>query len=147
MESYGIGELARLTGVPTGTIRFYERRGLIPAPPRTPSGYRKYSIEALARIRMVLRAKKLGFSLSEISELLDMLANRQHPCQHLHCRVANKLLELDDRISELHRIKIELQALSQTCDPRTPIGMCPVLIALAPDDNIAALLTDEPGKV
>lgn len=147
MESYGIGELARLSGVPTGTIRFYERMGLIPAPPRTPSGYRKYSAEALARIQMVLRAKKFGFSLSEIGELLDMLANRQHPCHHMHCRVTNKLLELDSQISELHRIKSELQALSQACDPGTPIGLCPVLMALAPDDGIAALLTDKLGKM
>lgn len=144
MEGYGIGEVARLTGLAAGTIRYYERMGLIPPPARTASGYRKYSAESLARVGMLLRAKKLGFTLTEIGELLDMLANREHPCHHMHCRVTNKLVELDSRIGELHRIKGELQALSQSCNPGTPISMCPVLEFLAPDESIAALLTDRP---
>lgn len=141
MESYGIGELARLTGVPTATLRYYERMGLIPPPPRTTSGYRRYSAQALARVRILLRAKKLGFSLSEIGELLDMLANNRHPCHHMHCRVTGKLTEVDSKINELSQIREQLQALSQACGNETPIGTCPVLIALAAEEDIAALIT------
>lgn len=141
MESYRIGEMARLAGVPSGTIRFYERVGLIAPPARTPSGYRKYNDETLARLRLVLRARKLGFSLSEIGELLDMLAQRRHPCRHVHCRISGKLTELDSKITELSRIRERLQALVQACDSETPIGDCPMLVALAADEDIAALIT------
>lgn len=146
MESYSIGDLARLTGVPAGTLRYYERVGLIPPPPRTQSGYRRYTAKALARVRILVRAKSLGFSLSEIGELLDMLETRQHPCHHMHCRVTEKLVELEDKISKLHQIKDELLALSNACKSDTPIGACPMLVALAADDDIAALITARPGE-
>lgn len=138
--SYNIGDLARLTGLTTGAIRFYESKGLIPPPARSPSGYRKYTNEALARVRMVLRAKQLGFSLGEIAELIEMFDQRRHRCHHLHCRLTTKLAELDDRISELHRLKGELEALTRACDDRTTIRTCPVLKLLAAEENIAALL-------
>lgn len=146
MESYGIGEMARLTGVPTATLRYYERMGLIPPPPRTTSGYRRYSAQALARVRIVLRAKQLGFSLSEIGELLDMLAHRRHSCHHQHCRIAGKLAEMDSKIHELSQIRERLQVLSQACGNETPIGACPVLVALAAEEDIAALITAAPEK-
>ena len=63
MDGYRIGELARLAGVPVDTIRYYERTGLIPPPPRTAAGYRRYSSEVLARLQMVrrLRCRGLGW--------------------------------------------------------------------------------------
>lgn len=147
MEGYRIGEMARLAGVPTGTIRFYERAGLIAPPPRTPAGYRKYTVEALTRLRMVLRARKLGFNLAEIGELIDMLNTQRHPCANMHCRLTLKLAELDGRITMLNGIKAELQRLTERCSPATAIDHCPVLQILSHHGNIAAQITapeDEP---
>lgn len=146
MGGFRIGELARLAGVPVDTIRYYERNGLIPAPPRTPSGYRAYPPAALARLLMVRRAKELGFTLSEIGELLDLYDHRDSPCRHLHCRAVAKLDEIEGRILELHRIKEELKSLVGSCSPDTPIHECPVLTSLAPAGGIAALLTAAPDK-
>ncbi len=146
MDGYRIGELARLAGVPVDTIRYYERTGLIPPPPRTAAGYRRYSSEVLARLQMVRRAKTLGFSLSEIGELLHLFDNRDTPCRHLHCRAVGKLEELEGRIDELHRIKRELQVMIENCHPATPINQCPVLNAIVPIGEIATLLTSPVKK-
>lgn len=146
MDGFRIGELARLAGVPVDTIRYYERSGLIAAPPRTSTGYRAYPPDALARLQMVRRAKDLGFTLSEIGELLDLYDNRNSPCHHLHCRAVAKLEELEGRILELHRIKNELKSLVGSCGPDTPIHDCPVLQSLAPAGGVAALLTSMSRK-
>src|SRR5215831_11101355 len=71
-ESLTISRLAHLGGVNLETIRYYEREGLLPAPPRTPAGYRIFPQEATRRLRFIKRAQELGFSLSEIGELLAL---------------------------------------------------------------------------
>ena len=76
MGSFTIGQLARRAGVGIETVRFYEREGLIPEPPRRPSGYRDYPPETVTRIVFIRRAKDLGFSLKEINELLDFRVRR-----------------------------------------------------------------------
>ncbi len=146
MDGFRIGELARLAGVPVDTIRYYERTGLIAPPPRTPSGYRAYPAQALARLLMVRRAKELGFTLSEIGELLDLYNHRGSPCRHIHCRAVAKLEEIEGRILELHRIKDELKSLVGGCSPNTPVHECPVLASIAPAGGIAALLTSAPDE-
>ncbi|QQR89789.1 MAG: MerR family transcriptional regulator [Myxococcales bacterium] len=70
-ETFTIGQLAKHTGVGVETIRFYEKKGLLVAPKRLPSGYRQYSTLALDRVRFIRRAKGLGFTLGEIAELLS----------------------------------------------------------------------------
>ncbi len=145
MNGYKISEVAQLAGMPIDTIRYYERVGLIAAPPRTTSGYRLYPTATLERLQMVRRAKDLGFSLSEIGELLDMLEHRDVPCRELHCRLVSKIEELEGRIGELDRVRNELQALRSACAPNTPIHSCPVLATLVPTGKIADLLYS-PGK-
>lgn len=140
MNGYKIGELARRTGVPVETIRYYERCGLIPTVPRATNGYRSYPEVTAARLVMIRRAKELGFSLSEIGELLSMFDHRDTPCRHLHCRLIGKIDDLEGRIAELHRLKSELQTLAADCAPNTPISHCPVLAAIAPVGTIASLL-------
>jgi DNA-binding transcriptional MerR regulator len=72
MPSLRIGELARLANVNAQTLRFYERRGLLPSPPRRPSGYRVYPPEAADLVRFIRRAQGLGFSLRQVKELLGL---------------------------------------------------------------------------
>jgi MerR family copper efflux transcriptional regulator len=116
MEGFKIGELSRLTGIPTGTIRYYEREGLVPTPPRSSSGYRKYTRDALERLQVVLRLKQLGFTLGEISDLLSAVDDQCLTCHERHCRAAAKMHELDMRIQELQRIKQNLKSLVKDCE-------------------------------
>ena len=110
MTTRTIGELADAAGVAVDTVRFYERRGLLPAPPRTASGYRQYDDEALDRLRFVLRAKELGFTLAEIDGLM--------PARFAHVRsaAAAKLAALDAEAAELGRVRARLEELVASCD-------------------------------
>lgn len=105
-----IGELAGAAGVAVDTVRFYERRGLLPAPPRTASGYRQYDDDALGRLRFILRAKALGFTLAEIDGLL--------PARFATVRSAAvaKIEALDAEAVELARVRARLEALVASCD-------------------------------
>lgn len=80
MEGLTIGRLAREAGVNSETIRFYERRGLIPKPPRPATGYRRYPPETVRRVRFIRHAKELGFSLKEILELLSLRLDPETTC-------------------------------------------------------------------
>ncbi len=75
VASWKIGQVAKAAGIGIDAIRFYEREGLIEKPPRRSSGYRAYSPDVVQRLRFIKRAKELGFSLSEISELLSLEGN------------------------------------------------------------------------
>ncbi len=75
MEQLTIGQVAKKSAVGVEAIRFYERSGVIEAPPRSPGGYRQYSPEIVERIRFIQRAKGLGFSLQETRELLELCEN------------------------------------------------------------------------
>lgn len=75
-EIFTIGKVARMSGVGIETIRFYEREGLIPEPPRRDSGYRQYPPATIERVHFVKRAKDLGFTLAEIKELLNLSVNQ-----------------------------------------------------------------------
>ena len=80
METLTIGQLARQAEVNVETLRYYERRGLIPEPPRKESGYRQYPPDDLARIRFIKHAKELGFTLKEILDLLTLRVDPETSC-------------------------------------------------------------------
>src|SRR5512135_2615425 len=103
MSGLTIGELAKSAEVPIDTVRYYERNGLIPEPPRRESGYRQYPADTVRRLRFIRRAKALGFTLEEIAELLALSGRRdvaavKRSAQH-------KLDDVDRRIEELQRIR------------------------------------------
>ncbi|MGE3660522.1 MAG: MerR family transcriptional regulator [Pseudonocardia sp.] len=101
------GRLAAAAGVKVQTLRYYERRGLLPEPPRTPGGYREYGEDAVARLRAVKAAQRLGFTLDEVAGLLD--AGRRHPTPALPDLARAKLAEIEDRMADLERIREGLQ--------------------------------------
>ena len=105
-----IGELAEAAGVAVDTVRFYERRGLLPPPPRTASGYRQYDDDALDRLRFILRAKDLGFTLAEIDGLM--------PARFTTVRSAAvaKIEALDAEAAALAEVRSRLELLVATCD-------------------------------
>jgi DNA-binding transcriptional MerR regulator len=95
------GELAHLTGVSPDTIRHYERIGILRKAPRTSGGYRIYGREAVDRVRLVRRALQLGFTLSELSEILKVRDGGGVPCQRVLGLTEEKLRSLEQQIKEL----------------------------------------------
>lgn len=130
MGDLTIGRLARRAQVNVETIRYYERRGLIPKPPRSSSGYRLYPQEAVTRIRFIKRAKELGFSLKEISELLSLRVEPNTTCGDIRRRAEAKIVDIEGRIETLQRMKRALMELVALCQGRGPISECPILEAL-----------------
>jgi MerR family mercuric resistance operon transcriptional regulator len=128
------GRLARRAGVGIDTVRFYERRGLLPAPARTPAGYRVYGTSAVERIRFIRRAKLLGFSLDEISALLALQdhGGRKSAVKDLARR---KIDEIETRIEDLSRMRDVLRSLEADCTGRGEIAGCPIIDALAGEET------------
>jgi len=132
-RSMTIGALAERAGVNVQTVRYYERRGLLAAPQRTPSGYRVYSDDTLDRLRFIRRAQELGFTLTEIEELLVLRLDPRTTASVVKARAEAKIADVDRRIHDLERIKHALTHLAGRCrGGRGPVGECPLLQALGP---------------
>ena len=106
-----IGELAEQHGVTTKTVRFYEASGLLPAPARTPSGYRSYDDEDARRLAFIKTAQRLGLSLDEIKEILAFRDRGERPCRHVAGVLERQVQDLDRRIGEMRSLRDELQEL------------------------------------
>lgn len=106
-----IRELVSNTGVPAKTIRYYEEIQLLPAPARKSNGYREYSEEDINRLKLVAGARRLDFSLGEISEILDLRDKKIAPCNVMLDSLEHKAREISLRIKELQLLETELLAL------------------------------------
>ncbi len=124
-----ISEVAREAGVGVETIRYYERRGLIPNPPRSASGYRQYEPDAVRRIAFVKRAQGLGFTLVEIEELLGLRVT-PGTCTAVEEQATRTIARVDERLRDLRRMRAALSDLVEACRSRTNSGECPILSAL-----------------
>lgn len=133
---FSTGQVSKLTGVNIETIRFYEKRGLLSKPKRTPSQYRQFSTETLQRLRFILRAKELGFSLSEIKELLTLkVSGKRAQCGDVKRKATNKIAEIETKIKTLNRMKDALSRLVSACSGDGSISKCPILEALDETDT------------
>jgi len=121
------GEVARQTGVNVETLRFYEREGLLPEPPRKASGYRQYPPDTVHRIDFILRAKELGFTLREIKGLLELRMAPETACAEVRNRVAEKVADIEQRIADLKAIRQALRKLADSCSSSGPADQCPIL--------------------
>ena len=130
MKSLTIGQLAKKAQVNVETVRYYERRGLIPKPPRRNSGYRQYSQDIVARIEFIKRAKELGFSLKEILELLYLRVNPNTTCVDVKKRAEAKIVDAEEKIRALQSIKKALTKLVALCSGKGPTGECPIMEVL-----------------
>ena len=130
MKPLTTGQLAKQAQVNVETIRYYERRGLLPEPPRRWSGYREYSQADVAHLRFIKRAKELGFSLSEISELLSLRVDPDTTCDDVKQRTEIKIADIEAKIQTLERMKKALKKLVASCSGRGPTSACPILEAL-----------------
>lgn len=130
MKHLTIGKLAKRAEVNVETVRYYERRGLIPRPPQRNSGYRQYPQDIVARIQFIKRAKELGFSLKEISELLSLRVDPNTTCGDVKRRAETKITDIEEKIRVLQRIKKALTRLIVLCSGEGPTSECPIMEVL-----------------
>ncbi len=123
-------ELARLTGCNLETIRYYEKIGMIPDPPRTAAGYRIYSKGHVSRLQFILRARELGFTIEEIRGLLDLVDGGNQTCAEVKERTERHLGDVRTKIADLKRIENVLASTAARCTG-DDAPECPVLEALS----------------
>jgi MerR family copper efflux transcriptional regulator len=122
-----IGGAASAAGVNVQTIRYYEQEGLLPKARRTPGGYRQYDHDAVHRLRFIKRAQELGFTLTEIRDLLALRVRDARACASVERKARHKIAVVETKIRGLRRLKATLERLAAACEARTPTGDCPVL--------------------
>lgn len=132
MESMGIGTLAKRAGVGIDTVRYYERSGLLAPSQRLSSGYRRYTPLELARLRFIRRAQALGFTLSEVRELLTLSAKRD--VARVKRSAEAKLQDVDRKILALQKIRDGLATLVAACPGHGRAADCPILKALGGEE-------------
>ena len=135
------GELARLVGVSTDTLRHYERKGVVTAPRRSRNGYREYPAETLDRVRLVRRALAVGFTLDELARILKERDSGNAPCRQVRELAAIKLAEVEERLKEMTCLRDELRVTLKDWDTklgRTANGQQARLLETLTTDNRVA---------
>ena len=124
-----IGIVAKKIGLSVDAIRFYERDGLLPRPPRTEGGFRRYGETDVELLAFVRRVQGLGFKLSEIRGLLRLRRNRLQPCAPVQRRLKQKLADVQRKLHDLHKLEHELRLALRSCNRelRKKGAHCPVL--------------------
>jgi len=135
--SFTIGNIAKTAGVSVETIRYYERRGLIPQPDKATDAYRRYGKGHVNRVRFIKRAQALGFSLEEVATLLELEDGTDR--RNIRRIAAARLQETRHRIAGLRRIERALAHLLHDCEAHARASRCPIIAAIATDDPAAAL--------
>lgn len=108
-----IGALAQASGLTPKTIRFYEQRGLLAAPPRTAGGYRDYPEQALGRLRFVRDAQAAGLTLAELRSILVIRDEGNAPCEHVATVIEDHLRKIEQRLVDLRKTRTVLQSLAR----------------------------------
>ena len=126
---FGIGVLSEQTGVNIETIRYYEREGLLPHPPRTAGGHRSFSEDHLKRLTFIRRSRELGFSLAEIRVLLALVDGGSYTCGEIKALTLEHAESVRSKISDLRRIKRILLDISSQCEGGA-VPECPIIDAL-----------------
>jgi len=122
-----VSEAAAQARVNTQTLRYYERRGLLPEPARTPSGYRDYGDDAVRVVRFVKRAQQLGFTLDDIEDLLHLAGGGPESCDEARAMARGRIDDLQQRIDELAGMRDALTRLVETCGEARAQRQCPIL--------------------
>jgi len=132
-EVFHIGEVADRSGVSVDTVRFYERRRLLPAAPRKASGYRVFTTAAIERVRFIKLVQELGFTLDEIGVLLSV--NGDNKCVNVHGLLVKKLADLDARMASMQYLQKLLTDYLAVCEAELKkhpnSSDCPVLVEIA----------------
>jgi DNA-binding transcriptional MerR regulator len=127
-------QAAAEAGVNVQTLRYYERRGLLPEPERLSSGYRAYGPAEVRVVRFVKRAQQLGFSLEEIESLLELAGGGPHSCDAARSLAADKVAQLEEKMASLTAMRDSLLQLVATCSLPPRERDCPLLDAIGHGD-------------
>lgn len=130
MATLTIGQIAKTCGVGVETIRFYEREGLIPQPPRPVVGFRHYPPETVRRILFIHQSKALGFSLREIRDLLSLRVDSAKNCNLVRKHAESKIVDIEKKIETLASLRQALKKLVDACGSRSTTDECPILEVL-----------------
>lgn len=129
-DTLSTGQIAERAGVNVQTVRYYERRGLLPEPPRSSQGYRQYRPRHAERIRFIKRAQDLGFTLDETNELLRLSLTPGADRADVRAQAKEKIEEVRERIRDLRRIEETLEMLVEACEGHGSTSDCPIIGAL-----------------
>ena len=127
MEPLRSKQLAERSGVNLQTIRYYQEIGLLPEPPRSAAGYRRFPPDMVRRIRFIKRAQELGFALAEVRELLALQVQTGATCADVRRRANAKIGDIEAKIRDLRWMKSALERLAASCSGDGPVGHCPIL--------------------
>lgn len=124
-KEYTRGQLAKKTGCNLETIRYYEKEKLLPLPRRTQTGYRLYGSEDVKRLNFIRRCRELGFTISEIRELLSLVDGHNYTCADISAITKTHVEDVKRKISDLRKILKPLQEMAEKCgaenNPECPI--------------------------
>ncbi len=134
MDKLTISQLAKNGGVNLQTIRYYEHQGLLAPAYRTEAGYRIYQQQTVRRIQFIKRAQELGFSLSEIKELLSLRVDTNTSQADIRTRAQAKLADVEQKIRHLQAIRASISRLIKSCRGCGPVANCPILENLNGED-------------
>ena len=130
------GKLAKAADVNVETLRYYEKRGLLPEPPRKESGYRVYPESAVERLKFIKGAQVLGFTLEEIQELLDMRLDTKANRADVRQSATKKIDDIQEKIEALEQMKQALEHLVHQCHGDGSTAECPILEAIPTFQNL-----------
>ncbi|MDD9147469.1 MULTISPECIES: Hg(II)-responsive transcriptional regulator [unclassified Sporolactobacillus] len=127
---YRMGELAKKCNLSKETIRYYERIGILPAPPRLDSGYRIYTERTVDRLSFIIRMQGLGFKLKEIDQLLGVVDRDEAKCCDIYNFTVEKLADIRRKIKDLKKVEQMLIDLKERCPEDKDIYGCPIIETL-----------------
>lgn len=138
MTGLTTSKLAQAAGVNAETLRYYERRGLLPEPPRRESGYRMYPADSIDRLVFIKRAQELGFTLDEIQQLLDLRVDADATAADVRKQAQVKVAQIESKLAVLQQMRDSLLHLIEQCHGDGPTSDCPILDALSEHTEMLA---------
>jgi len=138
VTEFTIGTLSKQTGVNIETIRYYEKCGLMPDPPRTSGGFRIYKGLHLKRLRFIRRCRQLGFTMADIQDLLGLVDASGYTCSEVHALTLAQAEMVKQKIKDLNRLEKTLRSIASQCTG-DDVPDCPIVDALLDDSNPFAL--------
>ena len=129
MTPFTIGSLSKGTGCKIETIRYYERIGLLPKPPRSQGGHRLYEEEHLKRLTFIRRSRELGFTLHEVRGLLRLVDGGEYSCAEVKALTLDHVAEVRRKLADLRKVKRVLEAMAAECEGGE-VPQCPIIDAL-----------------
>jgi MerR family mercuric resistance operon transcriptional regulator len=129
--TFSVGDLAARSGCKVETVRYYEKTGLMPEPPRSEGGHRIYSLEQLKRLFFIRRSRNLGFSIEQVKELLRFVDEPDHTCGEVRAMAVQQVQAAQDKIDDLKRLQKALNTMAARCKGgRYKAEECPIIDAL-----------------